>query len=117
VLVLSAPLGFLALEAGWIVTEVGRQPWVIYGIMRTADAVTPAGGVGVSLAGFSLLYAGLGVTVVLLLRRLAGGELDHGHGQVGQSSAHGAASAPSPAKDSAVSPSQSAADEASDAHR
>lgn len=72
VLVLSGPLGFVALEAGWIVTEVGRQPWVIYGIMRTADAVTPAGGVGVSLAGFSLLYAGLGVTLVLLLRRLAG---------------------------------------------
>jgi cytochrome d ubiquinol oxidase subunit I len=78
-LVLSAPLGFLALEAGWIVTEAGRQPWVIYGIMRTRDAVTPAGGVVYSLAGFSLLYAALGVTLVLLLRRLAGGadEPDH----------------------------------------
>jgi cytochrome bd ubiquinol oxidase subunit I len=73
VLVLSAPLGFLALEAGWIVTEVGRQPWVIYGIMRTSDAVTPAGGVATSLAGFSLLYAALTVTLILLLRRLAGG--------------------------------------------
>ncbi len=73
-LVLSAPLGFLALEAGWIVTEVGRQPWVIYGIMRTRDAVTPAGGVAVSLAGFSLLYAGLTVTLILLLRRLARGD-------------------------------------------
>jgi cytochrome bd ubiquinol oxidase subunit I len=71
VLVATAPLGFLALEAGWIVTEVGRQPWVIYGIMRTRDAVTPAGGVAVSLAGFTLLYAGLAVTLVLLLRRLA----------------------------------------------
>jgi cytochrome d ubiquinol oxidase subunit I len=69
-LVLCAPLGFLALEAGWIVTEVGRQPWVIYGIMRTRDAVTTAGGVGYSLAGFTLLYAGLAVTLVLLLRRM-----------------------------------------------
>jgi cytochrome d ubiquinol oxidase subunit I len=76
VLVASAPLGFLALEAGWIVTEVGRQPWVIYGIMRTRDAVTPAGGVAVSLAGFTLLYAGLAVTLVLLLRRLARGSDD-----------------------------------------
>jgi cytochrome bd ubiquinol oxidase subunit I len=74
VLVLSAPLGFLALEAGWIVTEVGRQPWVIYGVMRTSDAVTPAGGVGISLAGFSLLYAGLAVTLIILLRRLARGD-------------------------------------------
>jgi cytochrome bd ubiquinol oxidase subunit I len=69
-LVLCSPLGFLALEAGWIVTEVGRQPWVIYGIMRTRDAVTTAGGVGYSLAGFTLLYTGLAVTLVLLLRRL-----------------------------------------------
>ena len=72
-LVLSGPLGFLALEAGWIVTEVGRQPWVIYGIMRARDAVTPAGGVAVSLAAFTLLYAGLAVALILLLRRLARG--------------------------------------------
>jgi cytochrome d ubiquinol oxidase subunit I len=69
-LVLSAPLGFLALEAGWVVTEAGRQPWIIYGIMRTRDAVTPAGGVIVTLAGFSLLYAALIVTLLYLLRRL-----------------------------------------------
>lgn len=73
-LVLAAPLGFLALEAGWIVTEVGRQPWVIYGVMRTRDAVTPVPGVGATLAGFALLYAGLMVTVVGLLLRLARGE-------------------------------------------
>lgn len=75
-LVLCSPLGFLALQAGWIVTEVGRQPWVIYGVMRTRDAVTPAGGVAFSLAGFTLLYAGLTVTLVLLLRRLAGARAD-----------------------------------------
>ena len=54
-------------------TEAGRQPWVIYGIMRTRDAVTPAGGVAYSLAGFSLLYVALGIALILLLRRLAGG--------------------------------------------
>jgi cytochrome d ubiquinol oxidase subunit I len=73
VLVLSAPLGFLALEAGWIVTEVGRQPWVIYNVMRTRDAVTPVGDIPVSLAGFVALYGGLALTLIVLLRRLAGG--------------------------------------------
>lgn len=53
----SAPLGFLALEAGWVVTEVGRQPWVVYGHLRTADAVTPVGSVWGSLLIFSLVYA------------------------------------------------------------
>lgn len=70
-LALATPLGFLALETGWVVTEVGRQPWVIYGVMRTAEAVTPTRGVVVSLAGFVLLYTGLMATVVFLLRRLA----------------------------------------------
>jgi cytochrome d ubiquinol oxidase subunit I len=73
-LVLAAPSGFLAIEAGWIVTEVGRQPWTIYGVMRTSEAVTPLEGVGVTLAGFTLLYAGLLVTLVVLLRRLARAE-------------------------------------------
>jgi cytochrome d ubiquinol oxidase subunit I len=71
VLVLISPLGFLALEAGWVVTEVGRQPWIVYGVLRTSDAVTPAAGVGASLAGFSVLYLGLMLTLVVLLRRLA----------------------------------------------
>ena len=57
-LVACAPLGFLALEAGWVVTEAGRQPWVIYGVMRTADAVTPVADVWGSLALFTALYAG-----------------------------------------------------------
>jgi cytochrome d ubiquinol oxidase subunit I len=67
-------LGFLALQAGWIVTEVGRQPWVIYGVMRTRDAVTPATEVGASLVGFAVLYTALGIVVVVLLRRLARGD-------------------------------------------
>jgi len=69
-LVLSGPLGFLALEAGWTVTEVGRQPWIIHGVMRTRDAVTPAEGVQVMFYGFTALYLLLGSTVVVLLRRL-----------------------------------------------
>ena len=73
-LVACAPLGFVALEAGWVVTEAGRQPWVIYGILRTADAVTPVADVGVSLAVFTLLYATLLFIVVVFLRRLAAGD-------------------------------------------
>jgi cytochrome d ubiquinol oxidase subunit I len=72
-LVIGSPLGFLALQAGWIVTEVGRQPWVIYNVMRTADGVTPVGGVPATLFGFSLLYLGLGIALAALLRRLATG--------------------------------------------
>lgn len=68
---LAAPLGFLGLEAGWFVTEVGRQPWIIQGIMRTADAVTPAPGVVPLFISFSLLYLLLTATVVALLTRLA----------------------------------------------
>ncbi len=68
-LVASGPLGFIALEAGWVVTEVGRQPWVVRGFMRTADAVTPMPGIVVPFLTFSLLYLVLGVMVILLLRR------------------------------------------------
>jgi cytochrome d ubiquinol oxidase subunit I len=56
VMSLAAPLGFVCIEAGWCVTEVGRQPWVIYGVMKTAHAVTPMPGLIVSCALFSLLY-------------------------------------------------------------
>ncbi|HEY0672718.1 MAG TPA: cytochrome ubiquinol oxidase subunit I [Longimicrobiales bacterium] len=66
-----APLGFVALEAGWIVTEVGRQPWVINGVMRTADAVTPVENVQLTFYSFCILYAVLGSALTLLLRRLA----------------------------------------------
>jgi len=67
----TMPLGFIGLEAGWFVTEVGRQPWIIQGVMRTSDAITPAQGVPAMFAIFTLLYIVLGVTVVVLLRRLA----------------------------------------------
>jgi cytochrome d ubiquinol oxidase subunit I len=68
-LVLAAPLGFIAIEAGWVVTEVGRQPWVIYGIMRTADAVTPMPGLVVPFTVFTLLYVLLSVVVAVVIRR------------------------------------------------
>jgi cytochrome d ubiquinol oxidase subunit I len=71
-LVAAAPLGFVAIEAGWVVTEVGRQPWIIYGVMRTADAVTPMPGLVVPFITFTLLYLFLAViTVWLLLRQVA----------------------------------------------
>lgn len=64
---LAAPLGMIAIEAGWTVTEVGRQPWIVQGIMRTADAVTPVPGIWVSLLGYTLLYVFLGAIVIALL--------------------------------------------------
>ncbi|MBX6312842.1 MAG: cytochrome ubiquinol oxidase subunit I [Isosphaeraceae bacterium] len=69
-LVLCGPLGFVALEAGWVVTEVGRQPWAINGVLRTSEAVTPAAGVTGIFFAFALLYLVLGGTVVLLLWNL-----------------------------------------------
>ncbi|HEX5531070.1 MAG TPA: cytochrome ubiquinol oxidase subunit I [Methylomirabilota bacterium] len=68
-LVLAAPMGFICTEAGWVVTEVGRQPWVIYGLMRTAEAVTPMPGLIVPFLVFTCLYAVLGVVVAWLLYR------------------------------------------------
>jgi cytochrome d ubiquinol oxidase subunit I len=68
-LVAAGPAGFVAMEAGWIVTEVGRQPWIIYRIMRTADAVTPMPGLWAPLVVFTLLYIGLAAVVVWLLWR------------------------------------------------
>jgi cytochrome d ubiquinol oxidase subunit I len=69
-LVLVAPFGFFATEAGWVVTEVGRQPWVVHGLMRTADAVTPMPGLVVPMTIFTLLYIGLGTVVVMLVASL-----------------------------------------------
>ena len=63
------PLGFIAIEAGWTVTEVGRQPWIIYNYMRTAEAVTPMPNLVVPFIGFTVLYIFLSIIVVILLRR------------------------------------------------
>ncbi len=68
-LVLAAPMGFICTEAGWVVTEVGRQPWIIQGVMRTAEAVTPMPGLIVPFLVFTALYIGLGLVVAWLLHR------------------------------------------------
>jgi cytochrome d ubiquinol oxidase subunit I len=67
----SGLAGIVALECGWIVTEVGRQPWIVYEVMRTEDAVTEASGVWVSLAAVVVLYVVLGIATVLVLRAMA----------------------------------------------
>jgi len=67
--VLATPMGFIAVEAGWTVTEVGRQPWIINGIMRTADAVTPMPGIAYSFYIFTAVYISLSLIVTFLLYR------------------------------------------------
>lgn len=67
--VVAIPLGFIAVEAGWVVTEVGRQPWIIYNVLRTADAVTPMPGIVYSFYMFTVIYLSLTAVVIYLLRR------------------------------------------------
>jgi cytochrome d ubiquinol oxidase subunit I len=67
--VIATPLGFIALEAGWTVTEVGRQPWIIYGVLRTKDALTPIPGIAYSFYLFTAIYLSLAVAVTFLLIR------------------------------------------------
>ena len=68
-LVLAGPLGFIAIEAGWMVTELGRQPWIIYGVMRTSEAVTPMPGIAIPFFIFTGVYIFLAIAVVYLLGR------------------------------------------------
>ena len=82
-IVLASPLGFVALEAGWTVTEVGRQPWIMQGVMRTAEAITPMPGLVVPFVLFTLLYIGLAITVVFLLWRQILKTGVHGVGSLG----------------------------------
>lgn len=69
-LVLATPLGFLAIEAGWIVTEVGRQPWIIYGVLRTKDALSSVPGLGFHFSLFLFVYTLTGSICTWLLYRL-----------------------------------------------
>ena len=69
--VIAGPLAVCALIAGWITTEVGRQPWIVYEVMRTEEAVTGADGIPVGYATLAIVYIGLGAVVFWLLRRLA----------------------------------------------
>jgi cytochrome d ubiquinol oxidase subunit I len=61
----------VALEAGWITTEVGRQPWIVFGIMRVEDAVTENGGIWITLGVMLVVYAAMGVAAALVLRSMA----------------------------------------------
>jgi cytochrome bd ubiquinol oxidase subunit I len=70
-LVVAGPLSVVALIAGWVTTEVGRQPWVVYRVMPTAEAVTGARGIPVGYAVLALAYVVVGIGVVWVLRRLA----------------------------------------------
>jgi cytochrome d ubiquinol oxidase subunit I len=74
--VVAGPLSVVALIAGWVTTEVGRQPWVVYGVMRTSQAVTAAGGIPVGYATLVLVYAGVVVAVAWIMRRLAAAPME-----------------------------------------
>lgn len=67
----AGPAAFVALICGWIATEVGRQPWIVYEVMRTEQAVTQADGLEFGYAALITVYVGLACAVVWLLRRLA----------------------------------------------
>jgi cytochrome d ubiquinol oxidase subunit I len=69
--VAAGPLSLIALLAGWTTTEVGRQPWVVYGVMRTSTGVTAARGISVVAGVLLAVYAALAVAIIWLLRRLA----------------------------------------------
>ncbi|MCH2044763.1 MAG: cytochrome ubiquinol oxidase subunit I [Saprospiraceae bacterium] len=66
---ICTPLGFIAVEAGWTVTEVGRQPWIVYGIMKTADAVTPMPGIQYSFYFTLFVYICLALILIFLMKR------------------------------------------------
>lgn len=73
VMLYAIPLPYIAIEAGWVLAEVGRQPWIVYGLMRTADAVSPivTSQVAFSLVALTLLYALLGAVDIYLLYKFA----------------------------------------------
>ncbi len=75
-LALAGPASVVALIAGWVTTEVGRQPWVVYHVMLTSQAVTGARGIPVGYATLALVYLGVAAGVVWILRRLARAPLD-----------------------------------------
>lgn len=68
--ILAGPLSMLAIEAGWFLAEMGRQPWILRGYMRVSEAVTNADGLGITLVAFVGLYAVLGVTCTYVLLKM-----------------------------------------------
>src|SRR5262249_55148085 len=84
---LAAPLGFVAVIAGWCVTEVGRQPWTVYGLLRTADSVSPSLtslDVAISLAGYMLVYLLIYPWGLYLMLRIVRKGPEHSDEQVSQ---------------------------------
>jgi len=67
----AGPLSLVALVAGWVTTELGRQPWVVWGVMRTSQAVTGAGGIPVGYATLAIVYLATFLGLVWVLRRIA----------------------------------------------
>jgi len=70
-LAVAGPASVVAMESGWFVTEFGRQPWIIYGVMRTSAAATTTPALGPTFAVFILVYIALGLTLTRLLLLLA----------------------------------------------
>lgn len=67
----AGPAAFLANELGWLVSELGRQPWIVYGVFRTSSGITTSPGLGITFTAFTLLYVGLTVLTVWSVRRIA----------------------------------------------
>lgn len=67
--ILAGPAAMIAMEAGWVVTELGRQPWIVYGIMRVDEAVTSARGLPIGLTALALVYVALTIGTVTIVRR------------------------------------------------
>lgn len=69
--IIALPLGYVAMEMGWIIREVGRQPWIIYGVLRTSQGVShlPASSVIFSIIGYTLLYTVLAVAFFIFAGR------------------------------------------------
>ena len=65
----TTPLGFIAVEAGWTVTETGRQPWIVYGVMKTKDAVSTMPGLHYSFYVITTVYLLLSFIIIWLMRR------------------------------------------------
>ncbi len=61
----------VCMEAGWVVSEVGRQPWIVYNLMKVEDAATANTGVWIMTVLVTVLYVGLGITTVLILRKMS----------------------------------------------
>jgi len=91
--VASAPLGYIAVECGWLVREIGRQPWIIYGLLRTQEAAStlPAAAVATTLAAYALVYTFLIAVFFILTRRLLGQGPDPGHNTVAKALPSGGA--------------------------